>query len=58
MCLGNHLYFKTKFNSKNSRLLLLGHIDTTFSSDTFTHFKEDGDWVYGPGVCDMKSGNF
>ena len=56
--IGNHLYFKTKFNSKNTRLLLLGHLDTVFPPETFTQFKEDAEWVYGPGVCDMKGGNF
>ena len=32
-------------------------IDTVFPPDTFTDFKEDSEWVYGPGVCDMKGGN-
>nr|WP_268246191.1 M20/M25/M40 family metallo-hydrolase [Candidatus Sulfurimonas marisnigri] len=37
--------------------MLLGHIDTVFPPDKFENYSEDNEWVYGPGVCDMKGGN-
>ncbi|MDF1880584.1 M20 family metallopeptidase [Sulfurimonas sp. MAG313] len=55
--IGNHLLFTSSYDKKSKRLLLLGHLDTVFPPDTFTNFSEDNDWVYGPGVCDMKGGN-
>ena len=55
--IGNHLHFKSK--SKNGKkMLLLGHLDTVFPPGTFEEFKEDNMWIYGPGVCDMKGGNY
>lgn len=54
--IGNHLHFKsTKENG--AKILLLGHLDTVFPEGSFDHFSEDSEWVYGPGVCDMKGGN-
>lgn len=53
---GNHLYF-TSSKMTGKRVLLLGHLDTVFPKGTFTEFREDERWVYGPGVCDMKGGN-
>lgn len=54
--IGDHLHFKsTKKEGKS--LLLLGHIDTVFPPDSFENFTEDDEWIYGPGVCDMKGGN-
>lgn len=38
--------------------MLLGHLDTVFPEGSFETFHEDEAWVYGPGVCDMKGGNF
>ena len=55
--IGDHLYFTSPFNDAQPRVLLLGHLDTVFPKNTFTDFKEDDDWIYGPGVCDMKGGN-
>lgn len=55
--IGDHLLFCSAFNPKFPRVLLLGHLDTVFPPNTFEGFKEDADWVYGPGVCDMKGGN-
>ncbi len=52
---GNHLWF-TSPKSKGKRMLLLGHIDTVFPPGTFEGFEEDEEWIYGPGVCDMKGG--
>jgi glutamate carboxypeptidase len=55
--IGNHHYYLSKHNPNAKRLLLLGHIDTVFPEGKFEIFKEDKEWVYGPGVCDMKGGN-
>lgn len=54
--IGNHLYFKSTSDS-GKKVLLLGHLDTVFPAMSFEHFHEDEDWIYGPGVCDMKGGN-
>ncbi|WP_321284996.1 M20 family metallopeptidase [uncultured Vibrio sp.] len=56
--IGDHLLFSTKSNESSPKLLLLGHLDTVFSPETFEGFSQDQYWVYGPGVCDMKGGNF
>lgn len=54
--IGDHLLFKSsKKNGK--KLLLLGHLDTVFPPFSFESFSEDEEWIYGPGVCDMKGGN-
>ena len=53
---GNHLLFKSP-KKDGKKLLLLGHIDTVFPQNTFEKFSEDEEWIYGPGVCDMKGGN-
>ncbi len=55
--IGDHLLFHTPKRA-GKKVLLLGHLDTVFPPNTFTEFKQDDDWVYGPGVCDMKGGNF
>lgn len=54
--IGDHLLFLSRASGKK-KLLLLGHLDTVFPEGTFTTFSEDDDWLYGPGVCDMKGGN-
>lgn len=54
--LGNHLLFKTP-KRDGPKILLLGHNDTVFPQGYFEEFKEDDEWIYGPGVCDMKGGN-
>jgi glutamate carboxypeptidase len=53
--IGNHLHFKSRGEGK--RVLLLGHLDTVFPPNSFERFSEDDEWIYGPGVCDMKGGN-
>ena len=53
---GNHLHFVSKKRA-GKKILLLGHLDTVFPEGTFTRFSEDDQWIYGPGVCDMKGGN-
>ncbi|PMH44802.1 peptidase M20 [Vibrio sp. 10N.286.49.B3] len=56
--IGNHLWFTSQHDEHAPRILLLGHLDTVFPPGTFEGFREDKDWVYGPGTCDMKGGNF
>lgn len=55
--IGNHVHYLSA-KSAGRKVLLLGHLDTVFPPDTFTTFSEDDEWVYGPGVCDMKGGNY
>ncbi len=55
--IGDHLYFRSS-HTEGKKLLLLGHLDTVFAPGTFEAFREDDDWIYGPGVCDMKGGNY
>ncbi len=54
--IGNHnLYISSK--TDGLKILLLGHNDTVFPKGKFERFSEDNEWIYGPGVCDMKGGN-
>ena len=55
--IGNHRHYTSKHSSSNKSLLLLGHLDTVFPKNKFEEYTEDNEWVYGPGVCDMKGGN-
>ncbi len=55
--IGDHLLFCSPFSPKDRRVLLLGHLDTVFPPDVFDGFREDKEWIYGAGVCDMKGGN-
>jgi glutamate carboxypeptidase len=55
--IGDHLHL-TSTQKEGKKLLLLGHLDTVFPPNTFEQFKEDEAWIYGPGVCDMKGGNY
>jgi len=55
--IGDHLFFRST-HKEGKKLLLLGHLDTVFAPDTFEDFREDNEWIYGPGVCDMKGGNY
>ena len=55
--IGNHRYYTSSYDKNAKRLLLLGHLDTVFEPEKFETYKEDDDWVYGAGVCDMKGGN-
>ena len=55
--IGDHLHFRSQ-SAEGQKLLLLGHLDTVFPPGTFEHFNEDEEWIYGPGVCDMKGGNY
>jgi len=55
--IGNHRHYKSKTTKNSKKLLLLGHLDTVFAPNKFEHYKEDEEWIYGPGACDMKGGN-
>lgn len=55
--IGDHILYKSP-QSKGKKVLLLGHFDTVFPPGTFDSFHQDQDWIYGPGVCDMKGGNY
>ncbi len=55
--IGDHLHL-TSPQKEGKKLLLLGHLDTVFPPGTFEQFREDDAWIYGPGVCDMKGGNY
>ena len=54
--IGEHRHYRSK-HGEGKKLLLLGHLDTVFPANTFESYHEDDEWVYGPGVCDMKGGN-
>ncbi len=54
--IGEHRLYRSRHN-EGKKLLLLGHLDTVFPEGKFESFSEDDEWVYGPGVCDMKGGN-
>ncbi len=54
--IGEHRHYRSA-HKEGKRLLLLGHLDTVFPEGKFEGFSEDVEWVYGPGVCDMKGGN-
>ena len=55
--IGNHYLHKSKTRAGYIKILLVGHNDTVFAPNTFEGFSQDDEWVYGPGVCDMKGGN-
>lgn len=55
--IGHHRHYCSPHDKNSKKLLLLGHIDTVFPEGKFESFGEDAEWVYGPGVCDMKGGN-
>lgn len=55
--IGNHVHYVAP-KKEGKKILLLGHLDTVFPPNTFDSFSEDDDWIYGPGVCDMKGGNY
>ena len=59
--IGNHVLYRSSTEKQaiaGKRVLLLGHFDTVFPPNTFEGFRQDEDWIYGPGVCDMKGGNY
>ncbi|MCW8994954.1 MAG: M20 family peptidase, partial [Psychromonas sp.] len=48
--IGDHLLFESGYSQDYPRVLLLGHLDTVFPSGTFEGYREDNEWIYGPGV--------
>ncbi len=54
--IGDHLLFQSP-KVDGVKILLLGHNDTVFPLGEFENFTQDDEWIYGPGVCDMKGGN-
>lgn len=54
--IGNHHLYKSR-RTEGLKVLLLGHNDTVFPKGKFETYAEDEEWIYGPGVCDMKGGN-
>ena len=55
--IGNHRHYISACDKNSKKLLLLGHLDTVFPPNKFEDYSEDKEWIYGPGVCDMKGGN-
>ena len=55
--IGDHWHFVAPGREGREKILLLGHLDTVFAPGSFDGWREDEEWVYGPGVCDMKGGN-
>lgn len=55
--IGHHRHYKSLHTNDAKKLLLLGHLDTVFPPNKFENYTQDEDWIYGPGVCDMKGGN-
>lgn len=55
--IGSHRHYRSNQIKSGKKLLLLGHLDTVFPPNKFEDYKEDSEWVYGAGVCDMKGGN-
>ncbi len=55
--IGNHRHYISPHVKDAKKLLLLGHLDTVFPPNKFENYSDDNEWIYGPGVCDMKGGN-
>ena len=55
-----HLVAEIRGEGEGPKILLIGHLDTVFEpSSPFQEFERlDGDRAAGPGVTDMKGGNF
>ena len=53
--IGDHRLFYSQ-PAPGQKILIVGHLDTVFPPGQFEIYRDDGEWVYGPGVCDMKGG--
>jgi glutamate carboxypeptidase len=56
---GDHLYARPRHRPRGRpRQLLVGHMDTVWPIGTIAEMPlhEDGGWLFGPGVADMKGG--
>ncbi|RWX56337.1 M20 family metallopeptidase [Photobacterium chitinilyticum] len=56
--IGDHRLFSSSKIEGKPKLLLMGHLDTVFPPHSFEGYRENDEWIYGPGSCDMKGGNF
>lgn len=53
-----HLVATHRGNGRGKRILMIGHLDTVFETDSpFQGWKIEGDIAEGPGVGDMKGGD-
>ncbi len=53
--IGDHRLFYSP-STAGQKILLVGHLDTVFPAGQFEVWRGDDEWIYGPGVCDMKGG--
>jgi glutamate carboxypeptidase len=53
---GDHLFFHNERAAGGRGAVLVGHIDTVFSRESFAGYRVEGDRARGPGVLDMKGG--
>ncbi len=54
---GDHLTLTRRAGPDAPHLVMVSHLDTVFPPDMeFSWREDDGDWVVGPGVCDIKGG--
>ncbi|MCD6188327.1 MAG: M20 family metallopeptidase [Desulfuromusa sp.] len=53
--IGDHRLFSSE-HVPGQKILIVGHLDTVFPPGQFETYRDDGEWLYGPGVCDMKGG--
>jgi glutamate carboxypeptidase len=52
---GDHVILTRPGTPGARKLVLVSHLDTVYPEDNFA-WREEGDRIYGPGVCDIKGG--
>ena len=52
---GNHLYLKNHDTQEND-ILILGHLDTSYTNRDFTRYYREGNKLFGSGIGDSKGG--
>ena len=52
---GNHLYLQNHDSEEND-VLLLSHLDTSYTNRDFSRYARDGNKLFGSGISDSKSG--
>jgi glutamate carboxypeptidase len=52
---GDHVFLARPGDPGVNKLVLVSHLDTVYPENNFT-WREEGDRIYGPGVCDIKGG--
>lgn len=52
---GNHVYLKNHDSEKND-VLLLSHLDTSYTNRDFSRYSREGNKLYGSGITDSKGG--